>query len=159
MALNSPTPLRDFMSLRDAMDRVFEDRWISPGNWLTWAGVGTQHLPLDVYETPDDIVVRALVPGVNPEGLDVQFENGTLTIRTNMEGAQLPAGGTWLLQEITGGQSVRQITLPPKVDVEHVETAFANGVLTLRLPKSADAKPKQIKVASAPQIGARAGAN
>ena len=154
MTVNGLSPLRDFMSLRDAMDRFFDDRWISPGSWLTLTGGGTQYLPLDVYETADDIVVRALVPGVGPDGIDVQYQHGTLTIRAKTDEADLPEGATWLLHEMGSGQAVRQITLPPKVDVDQVQTTFENGVLTLRLPKTPDAKPKQIKVESAPQIGA-----
>lgn len=159
MTVQGLSPLRDMLSLRDAMDRFFDDRWISPGSWLTWAGAGTQHLPLDVYETPDDIVVRALVPGARPDQIDVKYQQGTLTIRATMDEQQLPEGATWLLHEVGSGQSIRQITLPPKVDIDRVETTFENGVLTLRLPKLPDARPKQIKVESAPQIGAGASTN
>ena len=157
MAMNRPSSLlHDFVSMRDAFDRYFDDRWISPGSWLTWAGNGLQSLPLDVYETADDIVVRAFTPGVTPDGIEVQYQNGTLTIRTKVEAPDLPQGATWLMQEIGSGEAVRQITLPRSVDVEQAATRFENGVLTLTLPKTADAKPKQIKVTSAPQIGAGA---
>jgi HSP20 family protein len=159
MAVNGRSSMRDFMSLRDAMDRFLDDRWISPGSWLTWTGSGIQYLPLDVYETADDVVVRALVPGVAADGIDVQYQQGTLTIRTKLEEAELPQGATWLLHEVGGGQSIRQVTLAPKVDVDQVQTTFEDGVLTLRLPKAADAKPKRIDVASAPRIGAGAGAD
>jgi HSP20 family protein len=74
MARNGYSPLRDFMSLRENMDRLFEDRWVSPGSWLTWSPMGTNCLPLDIYETADEIVVRASLPGVEPEGIDVQFQ-------------------------------------------------------------------------------------
>ena len=94
MATNGHTPLRDFMSLRDAMDRFFDDRWVSPGPWLTFAGAGsTQSLPIDVYETPDDIVVRALVPGVKPENIDIQYQGGVLTLRTKVEIDRRRRGG------------------------------------------------------------------
>ena len=76
MATTALSPLRDFMSAREAMDRFFE------GGWLTLSGAGARYLPLDVYETPDDIVVRALVPGVRPDGIDIEVEHGLLTIRT-----------------------------------------------------------------------------
>jgi HSP20 family protein len=145
------------MSLRDAMDRFFDDRWISPGSWLTWTGAGTQSLPLDVYETSDDFVVRALVPGVSRDGIDVQYEHGVLTIRTKTEAPEVD-GATWLVREIGAGQTVRQISLPRAVDVDKATTSFEDGVLTLTLPKTPDAKPKQIKVESAPQIGAGAAA-
>lgn len=154
MATTSISPLRDFMSLRDAMDRFFEDRWISPGSWLTWSTNGTNYLPVDIYETADDIVVRALTPGVSPNDIDVQYQNGTLTIRTQTPAHEPESGATWLVREIAAGQAVRQVTLPRTVDVEGVTTTFENGVLTLSLPKTAEAKPKQINVASAPQIGA-----
>jgi HSP20 family protein len=156
MARNSFSPLRDFMSLRDAMDRMFEDRWVSPGNWLTWSSLGASYLPLDVYETSDDIVVRAVVPGVAPDGIDIQFQAGVLTLRAKTDETTIPEGATWLIQEVTPGEYVRQITLPRSIDAEKAQTTFENGVLTLTLPKTADAKPKQIKVQAAKQLGAGA---
>lgn len=159
MAANGLTPLRDFVSLRDAMDRFFDDRWVSPGPWLTWAGAGTQSLPVDIYETPDDIVVRALVPGVKPENIDIQYQGGVLTLRTKTEPYELQKGATGVVNEITVGQAIRQISLPRTVQVEQATTGFDNGVLTLTLPKTADAKPKQIKVGSTPEIGAGTTAN
>jgi HSP20 family protein len=155
MARNSYSPLRDFMSLRDGMDRLFEDRWVSPGSWLTWSASGTNFLPLDIYETSDDVVVRAVVPGVRPDGIDIQLQAGVLTLRAKSDGAELPEGATWLVHEVAPGESIRQIALPPTIDTDNAQTTFEDGVLTLTLPKSADAKPKQIKVGSAPRrIGA-----
>jgi HSP20 family protein len=154
MAKNGLTPLRDFMSLRDAMDRFFEDRWVSPGPFMTWAGAGTQALPIDVYETPDDIVVRALVAGVKPEDIDIQYQGGVLTLRTRSEPFQLEQGATSLVNEISAGQTIRQVSLPRTIKVDEATTVFENGVLTLTLPKTADAKPKQIKVGVTGQIGA-----
>ena len=63
MAVTALSPLRDFKSLRATMDRPFDEALIGPGRWLTLAGAATPYLPLDVYETPDAFVVRALVPG------------------------------------------------------------------------------------------------
>jgi HSP20 family protein len=154
MARNGLSSLRDFMSLRDAMDRVFEDRWVSPGSWLTWSSLGANYLPLDVYETADDIVVRAVVPGVAPDGINIQFQAGVLTLRAKSDEPAIPEGAAWLIQEVTPGEYVRQITLPRMIDAEKARTTFENGVLTLTLPKTADAKPKQIKVETAKQIGA-----
>ena len=154
MARSGFSPLRDFMSLRDGMDRLFEDRWISPGSWLTWSPMGTNFLPLDVYETSDDVVVRATVPGVGPDGIDIQFQGGVLTIRAKSEEQDIPEGATWLVHEVTPGEYIRQVTLPRAIDADRAETTFEHGLLTLSLPKTADAKPKQIKVGSARQIGA-----
>jgi len=154
MIRNGYSPLQDFMSLRQAMDRMFEDRWVSPGSWLTWSSPGTNYLPLDIYESADDIVVRAVVPGVTAEGIDLQFQGGVLTLRARSEEPAIPDGATWLVHEVTPGEFIRQVTLPRTVDAERAQTTFENGVLTLTLPKTADAKPKQIKVQAAKRIGA-----
>ena len=154
MARNSFSPLRDFMSLRDSMDRLFEDRWVSPGSWLTWSSMGMNYLPIDAYETADDIVIRAVVSGVDPDDIDIQFQGGVLTLRAKSVELALPEGATWLVHEVTPGEYIRQVTLPRAVDADKAQTTFENGVLTLTLPKTADAKPKQIKVGSAPRIAA-----
>lgn len=154
MARNGFSPLRDFMTLRDGMDRLFEDRWVSPGNWLTWSSTGTNFLPLDIYETSDDIVVRAVVPGVTPDGIDIQFQGGVLTLRAQSVEPEIDASATWLVHEVVPGEYVRQVTLPRAIDADKARTKFENGVLRLTLPKTADSKPKQIKVESPAQIGA-----
>jgi HSP20 family protein len=151
---NGFSPLRDFMSLRDAMDRMFEDRWVSPGSWLTWSSPGANYLPLDIYETADDIVVRAVVPGVSPDGIDIQLQGGVLMLRAKSEEPVIPEGATWLAHEVAPGTFIRQVTLPRAVEADKAQTTFDNGVLTLTLPKTADAKPKQIKVEATAQIGA-----
>ena len=154
MARNGFTTLRDFMTLQNAMDRMFDDRWVSPGNWLTWSSMGANYLPIDVYETADDIVVRAVVPGVAPEGIDIQFQAGVLTLRAKSEATPIPDDATWLIQEVTPGEYVRQVTLPRTIDADEAHTTFENGILTLMLPKTADAKPKQIRVEAPKEIGA-----
>ena len=154
MLRNGFSPLRDFMSMRDTMDRLFEDRWVGPGNWLTWSSAGAYNVPIDVYETADEIVLRAVVSGVGPEGIDIQVEGGVLTLRAKAEESDLPDGARWLVHEVAPAEYIRQITLPRAVDADSASTTFENGVLTLTLPKSEDAKPKQIKVESAPRIGA-----
>ena len=153
------SPLRDFMSLRDGMDRLFEDRWVSPGNWLTWSSNGGNYLPLDIYETNDDVIVRAVVPGIGPDGIDIQFQAGVLTLRPKSEEPSLPDGASWLVHEVIPGEYVRQVTLPRTIDADKAQTTFEHGVLTLTLPKTADAKPKQIKVASQAQIGSGSSRN
>jgi HSP20 family protein len=154
MVRNGMSPLRDLMTMRESMDRLLDDRWVSPGSYLTWSTMATSYLPLDVYETPDEIVVRAVVPGMAAEGIDIQFQAGVLTLRAKNEEPVLPDGATWLVHEVTAGEYIRQVTLPRSVDAEQARTSYENGVLTLTLPKTADAKPKQIKVGSTSQISA-----
>ena len=146
------SPLRDFMTLRDGMDRLFEDRWVSPGSWMTWSPTSTNYLALDVYESSDDIVVRAVVPGAEPDDIDVQFQGGVLTIRANTIETVIPDGASWLVHEVLAGEYLRQVTLPRTVDPEKARSTYEHGVLTLTLPKTADAKPKQIRIGSTPEI-------
>jgi len=148
------SPLRDFMTLRDGMDRLFEDRWVSPGSWMTWSPTSTSYLALDVYESSDDIVVRAVVPGAEPDDIDVQFQGGVLTIRANTIETVIPDGASWLVHEVLAGEYLRQVTLPRTVDPEKARSTYEHGVLTLTLPKTADAKPKQIRIGSTPEISA-----
>jgi HSP20 family protein len=154
MAHTRFSPLRDFMSMRDSMDRLFEDRWVSPGSWMTWSPMGTTYLPLDIFETADEIVVRAVVPGVEPEDIDIQLQGGVLTLRARSSETAIPDGASWLVQEISPGEYIRQVTLPRAVDADNAQSTFDNGILNLTLPKTADAKPKQIKIGSTPQLGA-----
>ena len=152
MARTGFSPLRDFMSLRDGMDRLFEDRWVSPGSWMTWSPTSTSYLALDVYESSDDIVVRAVVPGAEPDDIDIQFQGGVLTIRANTVETAIPDGASWLVHEVLAGEYLRQVTLPRTVDPEKARSTYEHGVLTLTLPKTADAKPKQIRIGSTPEI-------
>jgi HSP20 family protein len=154
MVGNGIRPLRDFISLREGMDRLFEDRWISPGNWLTWSSpTASNYMPLDIYETADDLVVRAVVPGVAPDGIDIQVQAGVLTIRAKSDEPSVPDGATWLVREVTPGEFIRQVTLPRTIEADGASSTFEQGVLTLTLPKSGEAKPKQIKVGSPRQVG------
>jgi HSP20 family protein len=161
MTLTGFRPLRDFMTLRDAMDRLFDDSFVTPGRWFNLAsnGNGTGYLPFDIYETPDEIVLRAFVPGVTPENLDVNYQQGVLTLRAKTEAPELQNEVRWYVRELSAGEVIRQVALPREVDVDHAQAAFEHGVLTLHLPKTAEAKPKQIKIGSGSQqqIGAGAG--
>jgi len=138
-------PLRDFMTLRDAVDRLFDDNFANSGNWYSLAGSG-RYLPIDVYETQDEIVVRAHVPGVSPDELEVNYQQGVLTLRATMKGVESQDGWRWYVREIGAGEVTRQITLPRGIDVDQASANFENGVLTLTLPKSATAKPRRITI-------------
>ena len=155
MAMTALSPLRDVMSLRTTMDRLFDAAWVGPGSWLTLGRVATPDLPLDVSETPDEFVVRALVPGVKPEAIDAQYHDGVLTLRTKFEESVAPEGASWLCREIGAGEAIRRIALPRAIDIDRATTSFENGVLTLTLPKAPDAKPRQIKVVAEPQLAAQ----
>jgi HSP20 family protein len=109
---------------------------------------GGSYLPIDVYETQDDLVVRAHVPGVTPDELEVNYQQGVLTLRATTKPVEAKDGWRWYVRELGAGEVTRQITLPREIDVDHATASFENGVLTLTLPKSAAAKPRRIAIAN-----------
>jgi HSP20 family protein len=146
-------PLREFMTLRDAVDRLFDDSFASSGGWYNLTGSG-RFLPVDVFETPDEIVVRAQVPGVTPDNLEISYQLGILTLRATTPEQPNNDGWRWYVREIGAGEVARQITLPREIDVDNATARFENGVLVLTLPKSPSAKPRRIEI-NAGQNGAQ----
>jgi len=138
-------PWREMMTLREAMDRLFEESFVRPTrNW----GEGTRErpfrLPLDVYTTPEEIVITASLPGLTPDEVDITIEGDTLSIRGEL---RPPLENVeYLFQERPYGAFSRTLTLNVPVDADKAEAVFENGVLTLTLPKSEETKPKVIKV-------------
>ncbi|HET7678317.1 MAG TPA: Hsp20/alpha crystallin family protein [Candidatus Limnocylindrales bacterium] len=151
--------LRQFVSLRDAVDRLFEESVVNPDRLFSWTTAGARTMPLEIHETPDDIVVRALVPGVSPEALDVQYQQGVLTLRARTETPSAHDDWIWHLREFGYGEMTRTVSLPREIDVDQAQATFEHGVLTLRLPKAAEAKPRTIRVESPSRIGAGSGAS
>jgi HSP20 family protein len=146
--------MRDFVSLRDAVDRLFEESFVSPERLFSWAfGTGGRAMPLEIYETPDELVIRALMPGVTPENLEVQYQQGVLALRGRTEAPPAHDDWTWHLREFGHGEMTRTVTLPREIDPDQAQATFENGILTLRLPKREEAKPKTIRVVPAVQIG------
>ena len=145
------SPIQDFVTLRDAIDRLFADAFVAPTRLLSVGGAA-RSMPLEVYETPESVVVKALVPGIAAEDLDVQYSQGMLTLHAKTEAPQAHDDWTWHLREIGYGEYSRAIQLPVPIDVDGVRTVLENGILTLTLPKVEEARPKQIKVVAPKQL-------
>ena len=138
---------REMLTLREAMDRLFEESILRPGLFgMGDSGVST--LPLDMYETDDDIVVKAAVPGVKPEDINVTVTGELLSIAGEFksENQQKDAKRNYLRQERRYGSFSRQITLPAGVNADQCVATYENGVLTLELPKVERAKSKNVKI-------------
>ncbi|HRU05176.1 MAG TPA: Hsp20/alpha crystallin family protein [Candidatus Brocadiia bacterium] len=101
---------------------------------------------VNVWTGPDDVIVTAEVPGIEPKNLDVSVQGDTLTIRGNREPDKIKDGESYHRQERGYGQFVRTLTLPHQVDSDKVEAKYEKGVLRLRLPRAASDKPRQIAV-------------
>ncbi len=146
MALLRWDPMSDFVSLRDAMNRLLEESLLP-----TWvAGRRAEEtpqylrLPLDVYTTDNEIVVVAPVPGVNPDDVEITLEGDTLTIKGEIKPPL--ENVDYLMQERAYGPFMRTLLLNIPVDIDKAEAKFENGLLTLTLPKAEEIKPKVIKV-------------
>ncbi len=134
------------LTLRDAMDRLFEESFNSPRLFLnrdTTRVLGA--LPLDLYETTDEIVVRAQVSGVKNEDLNIQFHDGRLIVDAKAPEIKVE-NATYHYRELWSGQYHREISLPVPVNTDKIEATVENGILTLRIPKAEELKPKKIQV-------------
>jgi HSP20 family protein len=138
-------PFRDLISLREAMDRLFEESFVRPRTgWLAPLGAGA--LAVDVYETDQDVVVKSSVAGVKPEDIDITITGDTLTIKGETKAEEKVERANYIRQERRYGAFSRSVTLPTTIVAEKAKAEFENGVLTLTLPKAEEVKPKTIKV-------------
>ncbi len=141
-------PFTEANTLREAMDRFF-GTWDRPGRMLYGNGESVRPLPIDMYETPEAFVVKAHIPGVDPDNVNITFEQGYLTVRCHVPSdvqKEEARQYNWIHREVGYGEYARSINLPALVDADKVEATFDLGVLTLHIPKVEAAKPKQIKV-------------
>jgi len=145
MAIERWHPLTELMSLRQAMDRLFEDSFVRPSRAL--ATFGESATPaLDVYQTPTEIVVKAAMPGVKPEDVSIDITGETLTIRGESKVEEETKKEDYLYQERRYGVFSRSMVLPSGLKSDKAEATMEDGVLTLTIPKAEEAKPKAIKV-------------
>jgi HSP20 family protein len=134
------------MSLRSAMDRLFEDSFVRRPFGAGLGFDGTSALPLDVTRTQDELVVEAQLPGIKPEDVEITVEDGTLQIRGQYREESKSGEGESLVQEIRRGTVARAIALPTGLEADKATATFEHGVLTLRIPKAEAVKPKQIRI-------------
>ena len=140
-----PSPFGELLSLRQAMDRLFEESVVRPTAWGP-AGVDRVGLPVDVSMTTDELRLEAQLPGLDPDDVDITVENGTLTIRADTTSETSEPVGDVLLQEIRRGTISRSISLPSGLEPDKAEASFEHGILTLRIPKAEEVKPRQIRI-------------
>lgn len=107
---------------------------------------GEGQLTVDVYQTPDEIVIESPIAGVNLDDLDISITSESVTIRGKRERERKARIEDYLCQECYWGKFSRSVILPQEIDTEKVEASFKNGVLTMHLPKLTKTKPRKIKV-------------
>jgi len=142
-------PAREMLSLREAMDRLFEESFLRPGSFGV-SDSASAMLPLDMYETENDVVVKVAIPGVKPEDIEVTVTGDLLSIKGEFqsESEEKDEKRNYHRQERRYGGFSRQVTLPSGVNADACAADFENGVLTLRLPKVEEAKVKKVQIQS-----------
>jgi HSP20 family protein len=132
-----------FSGLQEQVNRLFEGsfpRRADNSALTTWAPA------VDIYETENELVVKADLPDVNEKEIDVRVENNTLTVRGERKFQEKSEKDNFLRVERTYGAFSRSFSLPNTVNNEAIQADYKNGVLTVTLPKRAESKPKQVKV-------------
>jgi HSP20 family protein len=143
------SPFGELMSLRSAMDRLFEDSFVKPQQWTAmFGGASSLPLPIDVSTTADELLVRASLPGWKAEDVEIAVEGRTLTISGQTQETREENEGDqgFLVREIRRGSFSRSLTLPEGLEPDKATAEFDNGILTLRLPKAEQVKPRQIRI-------------
>ena len=134
-------PFQEMLNLRRTVDRLFDnanpDHEWQPTQW---------GLAVDVVENKDDFIVKASVPGINPDDLDISYADDTLTIKGEIKSDKDYQEDHYHLRERRYGSFARSISLPTKIKGDAIEASYQNGVITLRLPKSEEVKPKRIPI-------------
>lgn len=136
-------PFRETRRLHDMLDRAM-DRSLLDNWWFD--GGSTGRLALDVYQTDNDVVVKANIPGISPEDIDISVSGDTLTIQGETREEVETDEAQYLLRERRYASFARSITLPSSVEADKASADFENGVLVLTLPKVEEVKPKRIAV-------------
>jgi len=141
-------PWREMLSLRQAMNRFWDEPFESRLT-MPWR---TDEFALDVDVTEDETAytVKASLPGVKPEDVEVTMQNNVLTIKGKTTSEETREEAQYHLRERRYGSFLRSLTMPTTVTAEQIEANQEHGVLTVRLPKSEGDKPKQIAVKSVP---------
>jgi HSP20 family protein len=138
-------PFGELVSLRQAMDRLFEDSFVSPSGWRS---LSTEQLtpPIDVHETADELVITAALPGMKPEDVEITITGQNLVIRGEFKADESIERDQYLYRERRYGSFSRQLQLPMRVEGDQAQATFENGLLRLAIPKADEVKPRQIRV-------------
>lgn len=136
-------PAREMMTLREAMDRLFDDAFTRP---LSLGGANWSVPAVDMYQTDNEIVVRAALPGIKPDEVQINVTGEVLTLKGEVKQKEEVKEKAYHLREQRWGLFERSIVLPTDVVADKARADFENGILTITLPKAEEAKPRTITV-------------
>jgi HSP20 family protein len=135
-------PAREMMTLREAMDHLFNDAFTRP---LTLRD-GWSAPAIDMYQTDDEIVVKASLPGVKADEVQINITGEILTLKGETKQVDEKKEQAWHMREQRWGTFERSIALPTEVVADNARAEFENGILTITLPKAEEVKPKIINI-------------
>ena len=135
-------PAREMMSLRDAMDRLFDDAFTRPLSLRDAWSVPA----IDMYQTDDEIVVKASLPGIKPDEVQINVTGEVLTLKGEIKHEEDKKEKAWHIHEQRYGSFERSVALPTDVVADKAKAEFENGILTITLPKAEEVKPRTITV-------------
>ncbi len=144
MSMTRWEPFRGLNTLQEQVNRLFEDSFARSRS--TQAELASWAPAVDIYETENEVVVKADLPDVQEKDIDVRVENSTLTIRGERKFNNEVHEENYLRVERAYGTFTRSFSLPNTVNAEAIHAEYRNGVLSVRMPKREETKPKQIKI-------------
>jgi HSP20 family protein len=136
-------PFRDMMSMRRAMDRLIDSTLGEEQR--EW----TLGVPLDVSEKEDAFLLKASLPGIDPDDIDITYQDGVLTIKGEVREDQEVERGAYRIRERRWGSFSRAVQLPSAIKVDDIEASYQNGVLRLHMPKTEEVRAKRIQIKAA----------
>lgn len=142
-------PLRDIVTLREAMNSLLEDSFVRPRAGMT---AMTSGMAMDLRESDDAFTIETVLPGVKPEDVDISVLNDTLRVSATCSEDSDRDGEKWLVRERRYGHFERSINLPSAVRAEEASAEFEHGILKITLPKAEQARPRTIQVKQSNQI-------
>ena len=140
--IHRPTPIVDLVSMRDTMERLFDERFFRP----FWVGERETTPAIDLYATPEAVIAKVALPGVKPGDVDITIADDLVTISGSFEEETETTEAGYVQKELSRGTFRRSFAIPTAVDIEAAKASFKDGLLTLTLPKTEEVKPKHIKV-------------
>lgn len=145
MAIIRWDPFRDMVSLREKMNRLFEDVFTGRGDdkelaSSTWAPA------VDIFETENELVMSAEVPGIDEKDIEIKLEDNTLTLKGERKFEKETKEENYHRIERSYGSFYRAFTLPNSVDLDKIHAEHENGILKITLPKRQEIKPRNVKI-------------
>ncbi len=144
--LNVWNPVSEITSMRDAMNQLFDQAYVRPAfSQLTAA------IPFDMVEQQDTLYVRAAVPGLDPESIQITVQRGVLTLtgRRALYAPEETKGYIWHVRGLSEGDIRMTATLPFEVNADQAQASYDNGIITVTLPKAESVKPRMIQIKAA----------